>query len=143
MEDALTVRSDVTIPGAELWFTASRSGGPGGQHVNTTSSRVILHWEVARTAALTAVQKKRVMGRLAGRINAQGVLTVIVDSERSQHANRRLARERLAALIDGSLDAPKKRIATKIPMGARKRRLREKARRNAIKQLRKPPKVDD
>jgi ribosome-associated protein len=143
MEDALPIIDDITIPGNELWFTASRSGGPGGQHVNTTSSRVTLHWRVDSTAALTPTERARVMQRLAGRITDEGVLMVTVDSERSQRTNLRIARERLAVLVANALSKPKARIPTKIPRHVRERRLRDKARRNAVKQLRMPPKTDD
>jgi ribosome-associated protein len=143
MEDALPVNDDITLPGNELWFTASRSGGPGGQHVNTTSSRVILHWNVETTAALTPAERARVMQRLAGRITGEGVLTVTVDSERSQRTNLRIARERLAALLADTLHEPRERIPTKIPRRAKEQRLRDKTRRNAVKQLRMSPKADD
>jgi ribosome-associated protein len=143
MEDALPITDDITIPGNELWFTASRSGGPGGQHVNTTSSRVTLHWRVDSTAALTPAERARVMQRLAGRITDEGVLTVTVDSERSQRTNLRIARERLAVLVADALSEPKARVPTRIPRHARERRLRDKARRNTVKQLRMPPKADD
>ncbi len=143
MDEALTVREDVVIPASEMWFTAARSGGAGGQHVNKTSSRVTLHWHVESSAALTEAQRRRVMQRLAGRINQEGVLTVSVDTERSQYANLRIARERLADLIRSALRRQRKRIPTRVPKGAKERRLREKSKRTAVKQRRKPPGAED
>ena len=143
MDDALKVLEDVVIPASEMWFTASRSGGPGGQHVNTTSSRVTLHWDVANTSALGPSDKAPVMARLAGRISHQGVLQVDVDTERSQHQNRQTARKRLAEIVQKALTKPKKRVPTKIPESAKERRRQDKAKRGVVKQQRAPPECDD
>ena len=142
MDEALTVREDLVIPASELWFTATRSGGPGGQYVNTTSSRVVLHFDVANTTALTPRQKALVQRRLASRITGQGVLRVAADTERSQHANRRIARERLAELLKEALAVPKRRLPTRVPARAERRRLSDKAKRSSLKPLRAPPKAD-
>ncbi len=143
MEESLTINDRIVIPGNELWFTASRSGGPGGQHVNTTSSRVTLRWDVAGTAALSEVERQRVMRRLAGRISNEGILTITVDTERSQRSNLQIARDRLAEVVAAALVKPKARVPTRTPRRVRERRLRDKARRTAVKQLRKPPKADE
>ena len=143
MEEALTINAAVIIPGGELRFTASRSGGPGGQHVNTTSSRVSLHWNVRATGALTWIQKNQLLHRLANRISADGVLTVTVDTERSQHANRQIARDRLAEMVRKALVKPKRRVPTKIPKGAKEKRLRAKAKRSSLKQQRSNPAASD
>ncbi len=136
MNGGLQVRYDVTIPEHEIWFTASRSGGPGGQHVNTTSSRVTLHWHVPSTAALTEEQRSRVLTRLSGRISADGLLQLSVDSERSQHRNRQIAADRLVELVRKALSSPKKRIPTKASRASKRRRLEEKRRRGNVKRLR-------
>ena len=142
MEEPLTVEKNVVIPGEELWFVASRAGGPGGQHVNKTSSRVTLHWNLSETEVLTAAQKKRAVARLRGRINKDGVLQVHVDDSRSQKTNRQLARERLAELVQGAIKAPKKRIPTKVSKAAKQRRLDEKSKKGELKRLRSKP-TDD
>lgn len=142
MEDALFVREDVVIPASELWFTAARSGGAGGQHVNKTSSRVTLHWNPQRSAALTEAQRARVAERLGSRINQAGELTVSVDTERSQHANLRIARDRLADLLRFALQRQRKRIPTRVPKGVNERRLKEKSKRTDVKRLRTPPGED-
>lgn len=142
MEEPLPVREGVTIPGTELRFTASRSGGPGGQHVNKTSSKVNLHWDVANTSALSSAERDRVMRRLGTRINAEGILTVAVDTERSQHQNREIARERLARLVREALREPKVRVPTKASLAAKRRRVEEKSRRAALKRNRRDPGPD-
>ena len=142
-DEAIKVREDVVIPASEVWFTASRSGGPGGQHINTTSSRVTLHWDVENTKALNPEEKALVMRVLASRISQQGVLAVSAETERSQHRNREIARSRLVDLVANALVKPKKRLPTKSPESARQRRLDEKIKRKRIKQLRTTPEVDD
>ena len=143
MEFDIQIREGIVIPGNEIWFTACRSGGPGGQHVNTTSSRVILHWNVAATACLSEEQKERLMKKATSRISAEGILQVAADSERSLHQNRRIAIERLAALVRAAINVPKKRIATKISTGATRRRLAQKARVGRLKKQRMRPNDDD
>jgi len=143
MEEPLTVRDDLVIPGDELWFTASRSGGPGGQHVNKTSSRVTLHWSVATSTALDEPRRARLLAKLAGRLTAEGVLAIDVDTERSQHRNRELARERLAALVDEALRIPRRRVPTRATRASQRRRLSEKARRGDTKRSRQRPDRDE
>jgi ribosome-associated protein len=139
MEEPLVLEKDVVIPGSELWFTASRAGGPGGQHVNKTSTRVTLHWNLSETGALTPAQKRRAMTRLASRLTKDGVLQIHVDDSRSQKTNRELGRERLADLVRFAIKAPKKRIPTKASKAAKRRRMEEKARKSKIKRLRSKP----
>lgn len=134
--EALTVRDDVEIPGWELWFTASRSGGPGGQHANKTNSRVSLHWGIANTTALSDHLKRRVMRRLASRIDNDGVLAIHAEDTPSQHRNRELARERLAAMVAQALVVQKRRRATRPSRSARRRRIERKKRRGALKRQR-------
>lgn len=141
MDEPLTIREGVIIPGWELWFTASRSGGPGGQHVNTSSTRVTLHWAVATTTALDERQRARVVRRLANRINADGVLQINGDGQRSQHQNVEEARRRLAELVDQALEVPKRRIATRPSRASKVRRLEAKKQRGELKRQRKDPDI--
>lgn len=136
MEADLTVREGVVIPGWELWFVASRAGGPGGQHVNTSSTRVSLMWNLAGTTALDEVQRARVQRRLATRVNTEGVLQVSAEDERSQSANREAARERLAALVAQALEVPKARRPTRPTRGSQERRLTAKKQRGETKRQR-------
>ena len=99
MEADLPIDARLTIPGAELSVSTSRSGGPGGQHVNTTDSRVTLRWNVTMSAALSDEAKAKLVERLGKRVTLAGEIIVHVSDDRSQLTNRELARERLAAAV--------------------------------------------
>jgi len=139
--DDLHVKPGILIPGWELWFTASRSGGPGGQHVNTTNSRVSLHWNVDNSVALTPYRRAKIRGALHNRIS-DGVLVVHVSDSRSQHRNREIALERLAALICEALKVQKVRRTTRPSRSAKKRRLDKKKQRGSLKKSRGKPNID-
>ena len=129
----LRVTPELAIPLAELEYRASRSGGPGGQHVNTTSTRIELLWHVADSPALTDAQRALVCAKLAGRIDSAGVLRVVASVHRSQFQNRQEATDRLRSLLAGALRVPRRRRKTKPPPGAREARLRAKRRRSELK----------
>jgi ribosome-associated protein len=139
MEEMLPINDKFSIPAHELWFTASRAGGPGGQHVNTTSSRITLHWDVTNTGAFDHVTRERLIARLHNRLNRDGILCLNVEDERSQHRNREIARQRLKDLVVEALKKPKRRIPTTAGAGAKRRRLDEKKHRSAVKRLRSKP----
>jgi ribosome-associated protein len=122
-----------------LWFTASTSGGPGGQHVNKVSTKVTLFWNINETEVLNFNQRNLILSRLNNRISKEGILSVSSDEYRSQHRNRTGARERLVALLENALKPVKKRVPTKISKSAIKRRLNEKKKRSLAKQLRQRP----
>jgi len=143
MPKELKVDEDLVVPGSELTFAASRSGGPGGQHVNKTSTRVTLQWDVAGSSVLNQSRKAFLLDRLASRTSKEGVLTVHADDERSQARNRERARERMAALIRQGLAKRKRRVPTRLRAGAKARRVDEKRRRGAIKRLRRSPKLEE
>jgi ribosome-associated protein len=139
MPDMLVVCGSVSIPEAELGWRFSRAGGPGGQGVNTTDSRVELIFDVAASAAFSPAQRARVLERLSGRL-VDGVLTVVAAEHRSQLRNREAARVRLAAMLRQALvpDPPKRR-PTHPSQAARERRLADKRRRSAVKRFRGSP----
>ena len=139
--DDLEVSDNVTIPGWEMWFTASRSGGAGGQHVNKTASRVTLHWSVSTTQAVPEHQRAQLMRRLSRYINSDGVLQLSAESSRSQHRNREEARERLASVVRKGLERRKRRRATRPTRGSVRRRLQSKRENAEKKQMRKKPKL--
>ncbi|NMO37930.1 aminoacyl-tRNA hydrolase [Streptomyces sp. GMY01] len=127
------IRGSVALPEAELAWRFSRSSGPGGQHVNTSDSRVELSFDLARTEALPEVWKRRALERLAGRL-VGGVITVRAAEHRSQWRNREAAAVRLAALLaEATAPPPKPRRPTRIPRGINERRLREKKQRAETK----------
>ncbi|WP_200258414.1 alternative ribosome rescue aminoacyl-tRNA hydrolase ArfB [Streptomyces sp. HSG2] len=132
------IRSSVVLPEAELEWRFSRSSGPGGQHVNTTDSRVEVRFDLARTRALPEVWKRRALERLAGRLT-DGVVSVRASEHRSQFRNREAAAVRLAALLaEASAPPPRARRPTRVPRGVDERRLREKKRRSQTKRGRSP-----
>ena len=135
----LEVSPRVRIPLWEIIFTASRSSGPGGQHVNKTSSRITLHWSIKDTSALTEFQKTRVLKNLFGRVNQDGSLQLHIEDSRSQHRNKEVAKERLVALLIEALKVPKRRQATKPTRASKRRRVDEKKKRGLTKSLRKKP----
>ena len=140
--DGLRVNDAVVIPRAELEFKASRSGGPGGQHVNTSSTRIEVLWNPASSSALDMAARERVIDKLSSRIDGEGNIRVVASDNRSQRQNRIAAEERLAELIRKALIVPKKRKKTKPSKAAKAKRLDEKKRRAQTKALRRDRNFD-
>lgn len=138
----LEVSPALTIPASELGWRFSRSSGPGGQHVNTSDSRVELSWNVGASAALSDGQRLMLLTRLERRLIA-GVITVTVSEQRSQLRNRELALAKLADFVAAGL-APEaaQRRATKPTRGSNRRRLAAKEQRAATKRQRKRPSAE-
>jgi ribosome-associated protein len=137
--DDLRIGDRLVIPGDELEVRASRSGGPGGQHVNTTASRVELRWDVRASRALDEVQRGLLLERLASRLTADGVLVLQASEHRSQHRNREAALGRLRALVVEALVVQAERRPTRPSRSARRRRLDDKRARSTTKELRRRP----
>lgn len=138
----LAVTDDLYLPRAELTFRASRSGGPGGQHVNTSSTRVELVWNVTASPTLTEPQRARIAERLANRINSEGELLLAESGSRSQAQNKEAVVERLVELLRDALHIPKARRKTRPPRAAHERRLESKKRRSETKRMRGPVERD-
>jgi len=138
----LLVSPALTIPSSELGWRFSRSSGPGGQHVNTSDSRVELFWNVAGSSALSETQRSVLLTRLARRL-VDGVITVAAAERRSQLRNREIALAKLSDLVAEAL-APEAaaRRATKPTRGSNRRRLAAKERRAVTKQQRRRPLAD-
>jgi ribosome-associated protein len=141
-DSSVQISAELMVPLAELGFRASRASGPGGQHVNKTSSRVELVWSVRHSPSLGEAQRERLLRRLANRINAAGELVLAEQGSRSQHRNREVVIERFRALLAEALVVPKVRRKSKPSRGAREQRLGEKKRRATIKRLRGSKDVD-
>lgn len=139
MESYLYINETLSIPDAELIISTSRASGPGGQHVNKTSSKVSLRWNVITSQAINDVQRAKIIRRLSSRLVGEGELLIHVESERSQLRNRAIAKERLALLIKEALLPQKRRIATKPSAGAKKRRIKDKLERGTLKKMRRAP----
>lgn len=132
----LQIRTGLSIPGSELKETASRSSGPGGQHVNKTNTRVTLRWSVAESEALSPQQRRRLLRRLAPRLTRRLQLVVHAGRFRSRARNRQLARERLVELVREALRTRRTRVATRPSRAARERTRAVKQRRSAVKRVR-------
>lgn len=135
--EELRINERVAIPRAELTFRATKSGGPGGQHVNTSSTRIELLWNPAVSRALDEDARVRVLERLSARIDAEGNVRIVASDSRSQRQNRVSAEERLTALVRKALVIPKKRRATKPSRAAKAARLDDKKRRGTTKAQRR------
>lgn len=126
----------VAIPASEIVLRTSRSGGPGGQHANTSETRVEARFDVERSVALSEAQKRRVLAR------AGPVLRAVAQDERSQLRNRELAVERLVTALREALRVERTRRPTAPTPAARERRLEVKRRRGEAKRARRPPGED-
>lgn len=136
-DEGLVVTPQLIIPRAELQFRASRAGGPGGQHVNTSSTRIELLWDVTHSTAVTDDVRQRLLVKLAARLDAGGMVRVVASDRRSQRQNRLAAEERLADLVRQALVVPKKRKATRPTHASRERRLTDKKRQGERKRDRR------
>jgi ribosome-associated protein len=136
VNDGLRIGRTLVIPERELSERFSRSSGPGGQGVNTADSRVELSFDVAASPSLPAATRSRMLARLEGRL-VGGVLTLASSEHRTQLANRRAARDRMAdVLTAAAAPPPRPRRPTKPSRRAKQRRLDEKKKRSRTKQSR-------
>ncbi|MBC7629925.1 alternative ribosome rescue aminoacyl-tRNA hydrolase ArfB [Aeromicrobium sp.] len=123
----------LSLPESEMTWRFSRSSGAGGQHVNTTDTRVELIWSLTDTTALSPTQKELVAQRLSNRM-VDGTIVVVSSQYRSQHRNREAARVRLEDLVSHAIIPPKPRRATRPSRGSVQRRIDAKKRRSSLKQ---------
>ena len=142
-DDHLEITPALLLPLAELDYRASRSGGPGGQHVNTSSTRIEVWWDVRSSPTLTEEQRARLMERLANRLDGEGRLRVVASESRSQLRNREAATGRLRELVASALAVRKPRKRTRPSRAAKAARLEAKRRRSALKRDRRPPGHDE
>jgi ribosome-associated protein len=142
-DNVLEITPELRLPLAELDYQASRSGGPGGQHVNTSSTRIELWWDVGASPTLSSEQREILLQRLAPRLDSSGRLRLVSSGSRSQFRNREDVTERLQALVAAALAPRKQRKRTKPSRAVKAARLEAKRRRATIKQRRRAPPVDD
>mgnify|MGYP003635472866 CR=1 FL=1 len=126
----------------ELKFKAIRSSGAGGQHVNKTSSKIELTFDLENSLALSEYQKTLLKEKLASKLTKENFLILFCEETRSQHKNKELAIKRFLKLIETNLIRPKKRKPTKPSYGSLKRKAENKQRNSVKKALRKRPKLD-
>lgn len=126
----------------ELQFKAIRSSGPGGQHVNKTSSKIEVQFNIKDSEAFSETERERLIERLAKRINSDGAIILQCGETRSQHRNKAIVIQRLLDLLTQNLIVKKKRKKTKPSKSAIEKRLKGKKQRALKKSNRKPPKID-
>jgi ribosome-associated protein len=145
MADAnvLEITTELRLPLSELDYQASRSGGPGGQHVNTSSTRIEVWWDIAESPTLTPEQRAQLLERLKTRLDSAGRLRLVSSGSRSQLRNREDVTERLREVVANALAVRKKRKPTRPSRAAKAARLEAKRRRAATKQRRRSPPTED
>jgi ribosome-associated protein len=145
MADATQLRigPGVTIPASELRFQASRSGGPGGQHVNTASTRIELWWDAAGSPSIPPARRDLMLSRLRSRLTEDGLLRVVAADRRSQAQNRALAIERFCDLLARAVEPPVPRKRTRPPRAAKEQRLAGKRHHSERKRERRRPRDED
>ncbi|MEX1310445.1 MAG: alternative ribosome rescue aminoacyl-tRNA hydrolase ArfB [Candidatus Sulfomarinibacteraceae bacterium] len=139
----IRINDDLDIDESELDYEFARSSGPGGQNVNKVETKVTLKFDIAASRSLNDLQKSRIANSLASRITKDGILRVTSQRHRTREANRHAAIARFIELVDDALEERAPRKPTKVSRAAKRRRIEGKKRRGQVKQLRKPPKIDD
>jgi ribosome-associated protein len=135
-DGSIPINARLAIPRDELELKATRSGGPGGQHVNTSSTRIELTWNVATSPSLWEDDRARLLDKLSTRLDGEGRLRIVAQGERSQLQNREAAIQRFAEVVAKALVVPKRRKATKPTQASKERRLAGKKQRGALKRER-------
>jgi ribosome-associated protein len=130
----LHITGDLFIPLSELRFQFSRSGGPGGQHVNRSATQVELTFDVNGSPSLNEKQRTRILSQLKSYIDTRGILHLTSQTTRSQHRNRLEVIERFQQLLQRALHIPQRRRPTRPPPQAKEQRLSEKRRKGTIKE---------
>ena len=129
----IPITRSISIDSGELVESFTRASGPGGQHVNTTDSAVLLRFDVGGSPSLPEAVKMRLAVLAGQRLSKDGVLTLRADASRSQEMNRREVRERLIDLIREATIVPKKRRPTKPTRASQTRRVDAKKGRAQVK----------
>ena len=128
--------NQIIIPWTEIEWTATRSSGAGGQHVNRTNSAVILRFSISKSLILNEMQKQKLLVRLQSRLAQGDEILLRIEDQRDQKSNKDRAYKLLCELVTKSLIDPKKRIATKPKKSAVRKRLNEKKRNSETKKNR-------
>lgn len=139
----IAVTPQISLGEDELVFRAARASGPGGQHVNKTSTAVELRFDVAGSPSLAEDVKARLVALGGSRMTGEGVLVLFAQGSRSREMNRQEAVERLFELIRAAAVRPKTRRPTKPTKASKERRLEAKKGRSGIKSARGRPRLDD
>ena len=122
---------------SEFVYSTSRSSGPGGQNVNKVSSKVELRFSVLFTSLFSGTEKELIFKKLKNRINNEGELILISQTERTQLMNKKVVTQKFYELISEALTIPKKRSSTRPTLSSKIKRLEGKRNRGIVKKLRK------
>jgi ribosome-associated protein len=141
-ENLLVVDDSLSIPRSELDVRVSRASGAGGQHVNKTSSRVEIFWNIPGSRALGDEQRVRLLDKLSSKLTTEGSIRVVASDMRSQSRNRDLAEERLVETVRRALIVPRKRKPTRPTRAAKEARLDSKKRHSDKKRKRQDQPFD-
>jgi len=133
---------DIELLLKEISFSAVRSGGPGGQHANKVSSKVILQFNIQQTKALSDLERITATNQLSTKISKDNVITLSCDESRSQHKNKEIVVQRFILLMKSALVKPKRRVPTKVSKAIRTKRIEYKKKMAVKKSLRQKPKWD-
>ena len=134
MAAPLVISSRITIAAADLSIERTRSSGPGGQHVNTSDTRIRLRLKLSDCNALSEAVKARIRSAHPSKLTSEGELLVVAANHRSQHRNIEEARDRMITIIQAALKPPKKRRPTRPTRASKERRITDKKQRAAVKQ---------
>jgi ribosome-associated protein len=136
-QEMLRVSRSCVIPFGELEWRFTGSGGPGGQHANTSNTRVELRFDIATSPSLGPRQRARLLEQFGPAIR------IVASDQRSQLRNRELAVERLQSRLHAALRTEKARVPTKVSKSAQARRIESKKHRGEIKRNRRRPDLDE
>ncbi len=134
----IKISDRLSIPEDELFFTASRSSGPGGQKVNKVSTRITLWFDVLNSPSLSEEEKQGVLKKLPTRVNKEGLLWINAQQSRSQLNNRELAKARFVELLQKALIEPRPRKKTRVPRRSQEQRIDDKKKHGRLKAVRSP-----
>lgn len=121
---------------SELSYTASQSGGPGGQNVNKVNTKITLRFDIGNSTLLNEDEKQRLRDKLSNKISNDDILIITAESERTQLKNKEEATRKFYSLLKQAFTKKKKRKATKPTKAAKQKRLKEKRIQSEKKQLR-------
>jgi ribosome-associated protein len=130
------MKPDIHLLHTELSFKTSRSGGSGGQNVNKVSTKVLLEFDVVKSKVLDEIQRETIQAKLASKINSEGILQVVSQTERTQLKNKKIALEKFNLLITSCFLVRKERKATKVPKAVKEKRLNDKRIKSELKRWR-------
>jgi ribosome-associated protein len=130
------MKPDIHLLYTELTFKTSRSGGSGGQNVNKVSTKVLLEFDVVNSKVLDEVQRETIQEKLANKINSEGILQIVSQTERTQLKNKKIALDKFNLLIANSFLVRKERKSTIVPKAAKEKRLNDKRIKSELKRWR-------